>query len=233
MAAPLIAKTAESAVGLSHEGVVERLTIALPLEALEGFGLGWFIHDVEPRSSHILRLDGEAVTYLARVRPRLPGLLPEEWLSRSPVRSGRFLRREGEEWLVLLSVKTPRRTREVLDRFPDIYPCHFTQVIGRRIHVCLLGERGRLQEYLQWSREQGVPVEVVRFEEVSDRTHDYLEGLTPRQKEILKAAHALGYFETPRRVKLRDLARMFGRDPSSVMALLRRAQKRVLDEAFG
>ena len=72
-----------------------------------------------------------------------------------------------------------------------------------------------------------------RFEELRTQTHDHLQGLTTRPKELLKAAYALGYFETPRKVKLRDLAKMLDRGPSSVMPLLRRAERRVLEEAFG
>jgi len=52
--------------------------------------------------------------------------------------------------------------------------------------------------------------------------------LTARQLEALSLAVALGYFETPHRVSLRDLARRMGLSVGSVSQLIRRAQASVV-----
>lgn len=214
-------------------GRMERLTVALPPETLTAFGLSDLYREVERRSSHILRMDRKLMTYLMRVRPLREGLLPEEWLAHPSVVRGKFLRAEGKEWLVLLTLRSPPLAQEFLSTFPDLYIHQFTGARGRTIEFSLLGERARLQDYVKWARGKGLPVEVVRFEPVSPETRDRLEALTPRQQEVLRAAYALGYFETPRRVTLRELAGMLKRDPSSVMALLRRANRKLLESAFG
>ncbi len=212
---------------------MERLTATVPAETLGSYGFGNLFEGVERHASHILRMDRRLITLLLRVRPLRPDLLPEEWLANPAVVRGKFLRGDGGEWLVLVTVRPSPVVREFLSTFPDLYLHQFTGVRERAIEFSLLGERGRLQSYLAWARGKGLPVEVVRFEPVSSETRDRLEALTPRQQQALRAAYALGYFETPRRVTLRELAQTLRRDPSSVMALLRRAQKRMLEEAFG
>ena len=212
---------------------MDKLTYTIPIEALDQIVLGGFYRDVELHSLDILRMDKDVMVFLYRVRPRREDFLPEEWFSHQGVKSGKFLRSEGKEWLASVNLWTTPVVREFLTTFPDLYLSQFWGARGKNVHGYMRGEREQLQEYLQWARDRGLPVKVVRLEPVSASTRDFMETLTPKQQAILKAAHALGYFETPRKVKLQDLAKMLGRDPSSVMALLRRAERKVLEEAFG
>jgi hypothetical protein len=214
---------------------MEKLTIAHSAEGFRAGGYESFLREVDLRAAQILRMDVERGTFseILWVRPKRPDLLPEQWLSRPEVVEGRFLRPEGEEWVVWAVVRMTPVLKRLWEPFPDLFLANFAYTRGPKFHFGVIGERERLQAFLERGLSLGLPFEAVRFEELSAKAHDHLEDLTPRQREILRAAYALGYFETPRRVKLRDLARMVGRDSSSVMALLRRAQKRVLQEAFG
>ncbi len=212
---------------------MEKLIIALPLEGLDAFGYGFFHRDVETLSSYTLRMDAESMTLVKRVRPRRPDLLPEEWLADPIFRKGRFLRREGEEWVVETTIPVTPAMHRVFDPFPDIIIGQFSETRGGKLLTTLVGERARLQEFLDRARGMGFPFEAIRFEPLDAKAVQFLEDLTPKQRETLRAAYALGYYETPRRVTLRELARMAGRDPSSVMALLRRANRKLLESAFG
>ena len=53
-------------------------------------------------------------------------------------------------------------------------------------------------------------------------------GITARQMEVLSRAVALGYYDVPHRVDLRQLGRELDLSPSAVSLLLRRAQARVI-----
>ncbi len=212
---------------------MEKLTIALPLEGLDAFGYGFFHKDVETLASYTLRMDAESMTLVKRVRPRRKDLLPEEWLADPVFKEGKFLRKEGEEWVVLTTLSVTPAMHKVFDPFPDIILGPFSEARGKKLLTTLVGERARLQEFLDFARGMGIPFEAVRFEPLDARAVQFLEDLTPKQRETLQAAYALGYYETPRRVTLRELARMAHRDPSSVMALLRRANRKLLESAFG
>ncbi|MDJ1421039.1 MAG: helix-turn-helix domain-containing protein [Candidatus Methanoperedens sp.] len=58
-------------------------------------------------------------------------------------------------------------------------------------------------------------------------------GLTPRQEEILQFAYSNGYFEYPRRIRLRDLSLIFDVSSSTMSEILRAGQRRVFSEYFG
>lgn len=58
-------------------------------------------------------------------------------------------------------------------------------------------------------------------------------GLTQRQEEILQFAYSHGFYEYPRRIRLRDLSLIFDISPSTLSEILRAGQKRVFSEYFG
>ncbi len=56
--------------------------------------------------------------------------------------------------------------------------------------------------------------------------------LTPRQEEILAAALDFGYFDYPKRIRLRELAQRFHVSKSTVSEVLRKAQTKVVAAYF-
>ena len=57
--------------------------------------------------------------------------------------------------------------------------------------------------------------------------------ITYREEEILKIALEKGFFDFPKRIKLEELADIFGIAPSTLSEILRRGQKKVLKSYFG
>jgi predicted DNA binding protein len=58
-------------------------------------------------------------------------------------------------------------------------------------------------------------------------------GLTQRQEDIMRFAYSSGYYEYPRRIKLRELSQIFDISPSTMSEILRAGQRRVFSEYFG
>jgi len=56
--------------------------------------------------------------------------------------------------------------------------------------------------------------------------------LTPRQESILLSALRMGYFDTPRGVGMRELAKLLGVSPATLTELLRRALKNLIIEHY-
>ncbi len=55
------------------------------------------------------------------------------------------------------------------------------------------------------------------------------EGLTDKQAQALRAAVESGYFDTPRRASIKDVADRMGVSPSTAVEHLRKAEKKVLE----
>lgn len=74
-------------------------------------------------------------------------------------------------------------------------------------------------------RAEGIEVRVS-----SSREHRPLEGLTDRQRELLHAAVAQGYFEVPRHVTLTELARRLHVAKSTLSETLARGERRLIEQ---
>jgi len=57
--------------------------------------------------------------------------------------------------------------------------------------------------------------------------------LTGRQKEIMATAVSHGYFEFPRKINLTELSGLVGVKPSTLSEILRGAERRIMETAFG
>ncbi|MBI4258727.1 MAG: helix-turn-helix domain-containing protein [Thaumarchaeota archaeon] len=67
-----------------------------------------------------------------------------------------------------------------------------------------------------------------QIKELSNLNHE--RPLTARQAQILETAMEKGYYEFPRRINLRELAKQVGVKPATLSELLRRAQKKALTQ---
>ena len=61
---------------------------------------------------------------------------------------------------------------------------------------------------------------------------DVDELMTSRQEDILQIAYERGYFDYPKRISLRDLAAMFEISISTLSEMLRKGQRKIMEEYF-
>ena len=83
--------------------------------------------------------------------------------------------------------------------------------------------REALTELLDRLKQEQVEVKILRLASVAD-----VETLTSRQRSIVEIALGEGYFDYPRRITLRQLAKKVGVSPSTISEVLRRAEKKIL-----
>jgi len=82
---------------------------------------------------------------------------------------------------------------------------------------------GALRDILRSLASSGLqPVVIKRAEHIETRD------LTPRQLEVLLFAYKKGYFDTPRRISLAEMASMMGIRATSLRDILRRALKKIV-----
>lgn len=89
----------------------------------------------------------------------------------------------------------------------------------------MTSSREEVRKLITRLRKVKCEVELVRLSPIDDQ-----EVLTNRQEEIIMMAFERGFFETPRRTKLKDLARMTGVSQATLSEILRKGQKRIVVE---
>lgn len=208
---------------------MKRLVIDLPLATLAAMGFGPPREEqVEPLSFYILRSDARTMTQVIRVRVLDPAVTVGELLSNPLTISGRLLRKEGNIWVFLITHRTTRPMRQLLQPFPDIFIDHPMEVRKGKLRVTLMGEEASLRRLIEIARAAKYQFDVVRFENLDAGPANPMAALTQKQQRVLRTAYEMGYFESPKKVRLEELARLFGEDRSNVMAVLRRGQKNLL-----
>ena len=89
----------------------------------------------------------------------------------------------------------------------------------------MTSSRDEVKRLVTKLRRVGCQVELVRLSPIDEQ-----DVLTSRQEEIIMMAYEKGFFETPRKVKLKDLARFTGVSQATLSEILRKGQKRIVVE---
>ncbi len=89
-------------------------------------------------------------------------------------------------------------------------------------------ERGDLDNLIWQLQSAGGDVTMVRVSNTLD------EGLrlTDRQLRIVEVAYKRGYYDYPKRISIRELARIFSVSTATVSEILRRGQRKIIKEHF-
>ncbi len=91
----------------------------------------------------------------------------------------------------------------------------------------LVTGRGSLQKLMKNLEEVRADPKLVRMIEINDT-----DALTARQEQITRMAYERGYFDFPRRIGLRELAKIFGISTSTLSEILRKGQRRIMTRYF-
>jgi HTH DNA binding domain len=98
---------------------------------------------------------------------------------------------------------------------------------GTMIWEILIPNRRILKETVRKIKSSGLVADVIAVRRLSTN-----HVLTRKQREILEIAYRKGFFDVPRKINLKELAKELGVSGSTLMESLRRAQGRVLQERF-
>jgi predicted DNA binding protein len=91
----------------------------------------------------------------------------------------------------------------------------------------IINEKIQLQKLVEGLEAHGVETKLILIQPVEDK-----EALTVRQERIIKMALERGYYDFPKRIGIRELARLFDISTASVSETLRRGQKKIIEHYF-
>lgn len=96
-----------------------------------------------------------------------------------------------------------------------------------RLEWILLGSDTMVKTLLKRLESAKITAEVLKVSELREEKE-----ITTRQEYLLQIAFEKGYFEFPKKITLRQLAKTLGIYPATLTEILRRGQKHVLQEHF-
>ena len=107
-------------------------------------------------------------------------------------------------------------------------PCFLLRETAQRDALLweVLGEsRGAVRALARRLGEKGRKAAVLRVEKVNGGRR-----LTERQEQVIRRAYESGYFESPHATNVRELAETLDCSPSTLVRLLRKAEKKIVAE---
>ena len=109
----------------------------------------------------------------------------------------------------------------------DCFLVYASNESGALIAWRVLGAERSFKGLLVQLERRGIQYTVSRMSIVSSKG-----GLTARQEWILRVAFEKGYFDDPKKIHIRALAKILGVSPPTLHESLRRTQKKILEEHF-
>jgi predicted DNA binding protein len=91
----------------------------------------------------------------------------------------------------------------------------------------ILSDKSALKDIFDRLEGKSVKAELIKLTKIDDK-----ETLTDRQDKITHVAFERGYFDYPKRISLRELARMFEVSPSTLSEILRKGQRKIVLDYF-
>lgn len=98
---------------------------------------------------------------------------------------------------------------------------------GKVEWTLVVSDKNVLKNIFDHLKAKGVEGELVKLTKIDDK-----ESLTERQDKITHVAFERGYFDYPKRISLRELARMFDVSPSTLSEILRKGQRKIVLDYF-
>lgn len=98
---------------------------------------------------------------------------------------------------------------------------------GKKVWRLLATGKEEIRNIISGLEDHRYSVELLKLTSV-----DAEELMTSRQEDILQIAFERGYFDYPKRISLRDLAAMFDISISTLSEMLRKGQRKIMEEYF-
>ncbi|MGA2627642.1 MAG: helix-turn-helix domain-containing protein [Candidatus Bathyarchaeia archaeon] len=134
---------------------------------------------------------------------------------------------KGERGRVVGSLKTHKCTACRTFAGANCFLISATSKPNGKLEWTLLGNDTVVKSLMHELEKENVIGEVVKISKLEDEKE-----LTARQENILQIGLEKGYFEFPKKITLRQLAKALDIAPATLTEILRRGQKRVLQEHF-
>ena len=181
---------------------------------------------------------------MTEVTVRIP--VPREFNMGRSVKIEQYtpFREEGGKLLLRVKDFDEKKLNELL-KDPDVMQIDvtggFASVILNRCAVCKMVEGAFLLEARKDSESTMIwkflviddsfrleKLKAMNAEIISIKRLSEMAELTDTESEVVRFAHEMGYFDIPKKINVRDLARRLGKSPSTINEIIQRGEKKIL-----
>jgi len=187
---------------------------------------------------HLLRHDRRESAMICRVTPKDPRMRVEDCFRGDPATIEIQVLQRGKQSSIALLRRLPQELRPGPPRALLLAGAatqpgagYLLGPLGYRdgtLRFSFVGSDAQLREILHEARLRKLQYRLVSLG-AADFVSSPLDSLTEKQRVVLRTAHRLGYFEVPRRIDSRKLARALDLRAATVVEHLRKAEQRLLD----
>jgi DNA-binding CsgD family transcriptional regulator len=98
-----------------------------------------------------------------------------------------------------------------------------------RMKVEMIGKENEIKKLLHYTNKWGDnSFKILGLTSIDAKGASLLSKLTPRQRQMLLTAYALGYYDVPRRISSDELSRHLKLDKSTIVEHLRKAERKLI-----
>jgi Predicted DNA binding protein len=180
---------------------------------------------------HILRSNSSEAAAILRIETKNESLNAEELLKTllSNIKvEYQLLEQDKGACIYFIKGKLAQPSQEATAG-RGMYPILPFEVRDGKVRITLVGENQQVKEYLE---TRGANVKVLSLTDAKFALDSPISCLTEKQQEAIALAFRLGYFDTPRKISVDELAAKLGLASSTLAVHLRRAERRLLAEVL-
>lgn len=214
-----------------RDGHVRRLIVEIPVDDLEADSP---IHKLKSfEILHILRITPEEVAALVRVEhygdvSDAGSLLPD---SQNAEIKYEFLEEKENARTYFMTIRTRQGRQLKLTPIPGGgYLSVPIEVRDGKLKVTFLGTAKQIGRVLRFLDKGRTRYRLVSLMDAKFSSDSPLARLTAKQRDVLKKAYELGYYDRPRRITSDGLAKGLNLAKSTLVAHRRKAERRLLSE---
>ncbi len=180
---------------------------------------------------HFLRYDPQEVALIARVEFNKPDVRIEDVLRYAKIKA-QLLDQEKESGICTYFIKV--EPTQAIQVGPDLtadggYFSLPYEMRDGKVKLTFLGSTKQVKNFIELLEDAGIRYKMVLHSDAKFPTHSPLSRLTEKQQRTIITAHALGYYDIPKKIGLVQLAERLDLSRSTVDMQLRRAERRLLN----
>jgi len=176
------------------------------------------------------RCDVHGLAIVCRIRLKDKSMTVKDLVGKGLLTNIEILYKEKDGSLVVFvegKSCVPRPPKNVpLPKLLMAHPPEFLDI--NRMKAEVIGNKKEISKFLQYAGKWSTMYKILGLTSLETKSESLVSRLTSKQKNALLFAHALGYYDIPRRVSSEDVSRHLNVDKSTVVEHLRKAERKLI-----